>query len=175
METRRLISALAGVLATSSLAGCGGGEAASGAPEPTPEPASPTQTAFADQQGAWDLVLTGVEATPDQVALDFDGTGTPGWAVSWVDEAVVEGSGKVVDVDGDAILQISASGTTYPANTGDGYDGPQRISPDSGPVAEVYVVGTWEGYTQVFVGVEGDAVPFEVAGEPGHLAVDLTG
>ena len=113
---------------------------------------------FAESSGEWDLVLTDVRVGEhegfDRIVLEFTGTGVPGWSVGWVDRARLDGSGEAVDLDGDAVLDIYASGTTWPA---DGYyDGPSGSSPDGGEVDDVYVGGTFEGYTQVLAGIDGD-------------------
>ena len=109
----------------------------------------------------------------DRIVLEFTGTGTPGWTVNYVDQAVLDGSGDVVELGGDAFLDIYASGTTWPA---DGYySGPQQFEPDNGGVDDVYVGGTFEGYTQVLAGIEGDRVPFRVfaLADPSRLVVDV--
>jgi hypothetical protein len=110
----------------------------------------------------------------DRIVLEFGGTGTPGWVVNYVDDAVVEGNGAVVDLDGNAILDIYASGTTWPAPGY--YRGPSRFTPvNGGDVTDVYVAGTFEGYTQVLAGIEGDPVPFRVFAltAPSRLVIDV--
>ena len=155
--------------------------------EPTDEPtdsgpAFPEGTApqTAENSGEWDLVLADVRVGEhdgyDRIVLEFTGTGTPGWTVDYVDEAVLDGSGEVVELDGDAILDIYASGTTYPESGQDSYDGPRQFQPASGgDVVDVYVAGTFEGYTQVLAGLEGDRVPFRVfdLSDPSRLVVDV--
>jgi hypothetical protein len=144
-------------------------------------PAFPESTAMqtARNSGEWDLVLTDVRVAPqegfDRIVLEFTGTGIPGWAVHYVDEAVLDGSGRTVGMEGDAILQIGASGTTYPGPEGDYYSGPTRFEPGNGDVTDVYVGGTFEGDTQVFAGLGGDPVPFRVwtLTHPSRLVVDV--
>jgi hypothetical protein len=161
-------------------------EAPTTAPTTTPpedegdaDPAFPTDTStqFAESSGEWDLVLTDVRVGEhegfDRIVLEFTGTGVPGWSVGWVDRARLDGSGEAVDLDGDAVLDVYASGTTWPA---DGYyDGPQRLEPDGGEVDDVYVGGTFEGYTQVLAGVDGAPVPVRVfaLAAPPRLVVDV--
>ena len=146
----------------------------------TDAPAFPDDTAdqFAEPSGEWDLVFTDVGVDElegfDRIVLELTGTGVPGWSVGYVDEGVLEGSGRVVTLGGDAVLDIYASGTTWP---GSGYySGPRRVAPvHGGNVAEVYVAGTVEGYTQVLAGVEGERVPFRVfaLADPARLVVDI--
>jgi hypothetical protein len=67
----------------------------------------------------------------DRVVFDLDGTGSgkPGWRVEYVDEATDDGSGHTVQVDGEAILRVSLSGTANPMDSGvEGFPG-DRIAP----------------------------------------------
>ena len=132
----------------------------------------------AKNSGEWDLVLTDVRVAEherfDRIVLEFTGTGIPGWAANYVDEAVLDGSGEAVTLDGDAILDIYASGTTWPAAAY--YRGPRQFEPENGgDVSDVYVGGTFEGYTQVLAGIDGDPVPFRVFAltDPSRLVVDV--
>ena len=128
--------------------------------------------------GEWDLVLRDVRVAEhesfDRIVLEFTGTGIPGWAANYVDEAVLDGSGEAVTLGGDTILDIYASGTTWPA--ADYYSGPRQFEPDNGgDIRDVYVAGTFEGYTQVLAGIAGDRVPFRVfaLSDPSRLVVDI--
>ena len=145
-------------------------------------PAVPQGTAArtAESSGDWDLVLTDVRLGDhdgyDRIVLEFAGTGTPGWAVGYVDRAVLDGSGERVTLDGDAIMDVYASGTTYPGSDADHYGGPTRLEPDGGgAVDEVYVGGTFEGYTQVLAGITGGPAAFRVFAltDPSRLVVDV--
>lgn len=107
----------------------------------------------------------------DRIVLEFSGNGTPGWVVEYVDKAVLEGSGKVVRLDGDSTLNIQASNTTWPA---DGYyGGPKRLG--GGDLPDVYVGGTFEGYTQVVAGTDDDKTSFRVhtLTQPSRLVIDI--
>ena len=145
-------------------------------------PAFPDSTApqRAENSGEWDLVFTDVRVAEhesfDRIVLEFTGTGIPGWAVNYVDKAVLDGSGETVTLGGDAILDIYASGTTWPAS---GYYGGARHfePPNGGDIDDVYVGGTFEGYTQVLAGIDGAPVPFRVftLSDPPRLVVDVAG
>lgn len=157
-------------------------------PQPSPEPSSPspapdgppfpdsTEPQTAKPSGDWDLQLvdvrTGVHDGFDRVVLEMSGTATPGWGVAWADRAVAEGSGEVVPLAGDHVLTISASGTAMPA--AGSFEVPQRLGA-AGGIAEVHVDGWFEGYTQVFAGVDGDERPFRVftLTDPPRLVVDV--
>jgi hypothetical protein len=153
--------------------------AESPSPAPTPDgPSFPESTApqTAEPSGEWDLQLVDVRVGEhdgfDRVVLELSGTATPGWGVAWSDEAVAEGSGDVVPLEGDRVLTISASGTAMPEPGS--FEVPARLGP-AGAVAEVQVNGWFEGYTQVFAGVEGDERPFRVftLTDPPRLVVDI--
>lgn len=122
------------------------------------------------------LVLTDVRVGEhdgfSRIVLEFSGPGRPGWVANYVDEAVLDGSGTVVDVGDGAILDVYARGTTAPAPGY--YDGPRRISP-RGSDLEVFVAGTFEGDTQVLAGLDGDRAPFRVFAltSPTRLVVDV--
>ncbi len=153
---------------------------ASGTTDGGPAFGEDTSPQTAENSGEWDLVLTDVRVGEhegfDRVVLEFTGTGVPGWAVNYVDEARLDGSGEAVTLGGDSTLDIYASGTTYPENETDGYDGPRQFEPASGgDVDEVHVAGTFEGYTQVLAGIDGEPVPFRVFAltEPSRLVVDV--
>ena len=110
----------------------------------------------------------------DRIVVEFKGTGRPGWSLSYIEEARLEGSGRTVSLDGEAFLGIFASHTTWPDP--DYYDGPARLEPaDGGRLEEVFVAGTFEGYTQVIVGIDGDTSPYRVftLGEPSRLVIDV--
>lgn len=200
---RRGVAALLSTMAAIPLlAGCGtdrshGANSAPATVETTssPTPTSETSTtnnpttdapAFAEDterqsgkgSGAADLVLIDVRIAEaegfDRIVLEFSGTGTPGWVVNYVDDAVLDGSGEVVALGGTAILDIYVSGTTWPAP--DHYPGPSHLATrHGGAINDVYVGGTFEGYTQVLAGMHGDPVPFRVFAltDPSRLVVDI--
>lgn len=145
-------------------------------------PAFPESTArqTAEPSGKWGLVLTDVRVGDhvgfDRIVLEFAGNGTPGWVVNYVDEARLDGSGKAVTLGGEAVLDIYASGTTYPGPEGNYYSGHGQFEPwKGGDINDVHVGGTFEGYTQVLAGIEGDPVPFRVFAltDPSRLVVDV--
>lgn len=112
----------------------------------------------------------------DRVVFDLGGSGTPGWRVEYVDEALDDGSGKPVQVDGDAILQVVISGTAMPMDSGiEEYDG-ATIDPDDTASVEQVVYRFWfEGYTTSFIGVEDERKPFRVFSltDPTRVVVDI--
>ena len=108
-------------------------------------------------------IRTGGQDGFDRVVLDVAGTGVPGWDVRYVPTAVEQGRGEAIPVEGAAILQVTITGTRYPADTGvQEYDGSQPL-PGSGTevVTEVVWDSTFEGTSVAFVGTT-QQTPFRV-------------
>jgi len=109
----------------------------------------------------------------DRVVLEFEGGGAPGWQVGYVDSASTDGKGDPIELDGDAILQVSATHVMPNDMTGY-YDGPREIDADLTSIEEVFVDGSFEGYTTIYLGLD-EQVPFRVftLTEPSRLVVDV--
>ena len=90
----------------------------------------------------------------DRVVLEVGGDGLPGWDVRYVDQASSQGSGEIVEVAGDAILQVTLTGVGYPYDTGvDEFPAREPLSAaDTEAVTEVVFDATFEGTTVAFVG-----------------------
>lgn len=167
------------------------------APEPTPDDGtSPTPTASAEptdalggftapgtevtsQGDATGYVVTDVRVGEhegyDRVVYELTGgTGTPGYRVGYVDQAVEDPSGAVREVAGDAILGVWLVGTTYPVEGGP-QEAAQDVTPADGDVAQVVRPLTFEGMTQSFVGLDDGPRPFRVTvlADPVRVVVDV--
>lgn len=125
------------------------------------------------------LSVTGVRVAAhdgfDRVVYEFGGTGTPGWTVRYVDQAVQDGSGDVIDVPGQSILEVSLTGTGYPFDTGvDQYSGPNPLA-GSGGITEVTIATVFEGVTQSFIGLDSAKQPVTVSllTDPARVVVDI--
>lgn len=114
----------------------------------------------------------------DRVVFDLEGTGDgqPGWRVEYVDQAVDDGSGHPVEVDGDAILRVSLSGTANPMDSGvEGYSR-DRLDASVTEVVDEIVYRYWfEGYTTAFIGLDGGERPFRafLLEDPTRVVVDV--
>jgi hypothetical protein len=99
----------------------------------------------------------------DRVVFEVEGTGTPGWAVQYVDDPTSQGSGEPIDVEGDAVLQVTLTGIGLPDDTGaEEWSGANPLSvADTETVTEVAFDSTFEGQTVAFVGTTAE-VPFRV-------------
>lgn len=99
----------------------------------------------------------------DRLVIDLGGSGEPSWRAEYVDEARGQGSGLVVDVDGEAVIELNLQGVTYPGEDGaPPYAGPDVIvAPPGGAIREVVLDSIFEGTMQVVVGVSAET-PFRV-------------
>lgn len=193
MTRRRVAAVLlALLLAPSLVAACGDDEDTDAAPTSTSAPATAdgsagSSTPSTDGDGSSDAppfpantepdtgtassgalltvtdIRTGHHTGFDRVVFEVDGTGTPGWDVRYVDEAVEQGRGDVLPVAGNAILQVTITGVGYPTETGiEEFDGTVPL-PGHGTdvVTEVVWDSTFEGTSVAFVGTTEEA-PFRV-------------
>ncbi|MBA2696058.1 MAG: AMIN-like domain-containing (lipo)protein [Ornithinimicrobium sp.] len=153
---------------------------------PTEAPADEALPAFSaeavQQSGGDDAALLpttvrlGLHDGYDRVVFDLEGETMPGYRVGYVDQAVQDGSGRIIDVAGDAILQVVISGTRYPEEDESYQGGPGTYTLDSAEVVEqVRASGTFEGLTQAFIGIDDEGSPFRVftLSGPPRLVVDI--
>ncbi|PFG32708.1 AMIN-like domain-containing (lipo)protein [Sanguibacter antarcticus] len=113
----------------------------------------------------------------DRVVYEMGGTGTPGWTVQYVDEAIQDGSGTVIDLAGDGTLKVLISGSAYPMDSG------AEPFESSGPVTGAGTVtvteargwSVFEGLTDAFIGLESPGHPFRVylLESPVRVVVDV--
>jgi len=126
--------------------------------------------------GAIGGVRVGGHPGYDRVVWEFPGSGRPSLQVKYVDQPIEDGSGDVVDVRGDAFLEVFVSSVGIPpANA---------PRPGSAPAASLAgtviadalpVYGGFEAVGQTFVGVRGDKRPFRVTllRNPTRVVVDI--
>ncbi|SFK37598.1 AMIN-like domain-containing (lipo)protein [Geodermatophilus ruber] len=119
-------------------------------------------------------IRTGGHEGFDRVVFEVEGTGTPGWDVRYVDQAISQGSGEPVAVAGGTVLQVTLTGVGYPYDTGaDEWTGPDPLSgTDTDTVTEVAWDATFEGTSVAFVGTT-EEVPFRVYALEGPTRIVL--
>jgi hypothetical protein len=147
-------------------------------PRSTPQDAQPKRGKPSSEAG---LTVTdiriGHQPGFDRVVYDLGGTGSPGWIVQYADRAVQDGSGKVIDVAGNSILEVQITGSTYPFDSGvTPYAGPDPATdPGAAAIAGVYRSSVFEGTTQSFIGVNRDRPAFAVStlSTPTRLVIDI--
>ncbi|TNC18026.1 hypothetical protein FHE66_08495 [Georgenia sp. 311] len=110
----------------------------------------------------------------ERVVIDLEGVGVPGWQTEYVTEAIEDGRGERVDVAGDAILSVYVSGTRYP-HEGEAHYVSQGPVDGSDVIEEVHYLGTFEGLTQLFIGVDGGPADYRVLtlSNPARLVIDI--
>ncbi|WP_125777535.1 AMIN-like domain-containing (lipo)protein [Antribacter gilvus] len=123
-------------------------------------------------------VRTGRHEGYDRVVFELDGTGegVPGWRVEYVDQAVDDGSGNPVEVAGDSVLQVTISGTAMPTDSGvEEFSGDRLPGDDLVAVDEVVYRFWFEGYTNAFIGVDGEEKPFRafLLEDPVRVVIDV--
>ncbi|MGY1691138.1 AMIN-like domain-containing (lipo)protein [Geodermatophilus sp. SYSU D01105] len=151
-------------------------DASSDAPSFPADTEPDTQDASADARGTVSEIRTGRQDGFDRVVFEVGGTGSPGWDVRYVDEASSQGSGAPVELEGEAVLQVTLTGMGYPYDTGvEEWAGPDPL-PGSGTqvVTEVAWDATFEGTSVAFIGTTARA-PFRVYAleSPTRVVVDL--
>ena len=99
------------------------------------------------------LALRGMRAATHEgftrVVLEFSGEGTPGvWRAAWTDEAVEQGRGLPIQVDGEAVLDLVIDGTPMTATETPYPGGTHTRAGDLDVVSD----GTFEDNTHLVIG-----------------------
>ena len=99
------------------------------------------------------LALTGIRAATHEgftrVVLEFSGEGTPGlWRGAWTDEAVEQGRGMPIQVEGEAVLDLVIDGTPMTVTNTPYPSGTHTRAGDLDVVSD----GTFEDNTHVVIG-----------------------
>ena len=99
------------------------------------------------------LALTGIRSATHEgftrVVLEFSGEGTPGvWRGAWADEAVEQGRGLSIQVEGEAVLDLVIDGTPMTASENPYPSGTHTRAGDLDVVSD----GTFEDNTHVVIG-----------------------
>ena len=163
-----------------------------GGPTPAPSPSAdedadaampfPADTAVdVEQPSGGPLTVTAVRVARhdgyDRVVFELDGeaSGEPGWRVEYVDEPTQQGSGNPVEVDGEAALAVTITGTGYPFDTGvEEASGDPSLPSGLEVVEDVRLGGVFEGQYEAFIGTSSKA-PFRVfrLEDPARVVVDI--
>ena len=121
------------------------------------------------------LALTGIRAATHEgftrVVLEFSGEGTPGvWSAAWTDEAVEQGRGLPIQVDGEAVLDLVIDGTPMTATENPYPGGTHTRAGDLDVVSD----GTFEDNTHVVIGAPA-ARQFQIGflSDPVRMVIDV--
>jgi hypothetical protein len=125
------------------------------------------------------LTVTGarisVQEGFDRVVFETEGDGDAGWAVSYVDEAISDRSGRSVPVAGSAVLRLSLTGIGPDGDPADAAAFEDDLPGlDDGIILEVVNDGVFEGQHTFFVGLD-EQLPFRVlrVDEPTGVVLDV--
>lgn len=121
------------------------------------------------------LALTGIRAATHEgftrVVLEFSGEGTPGvWSAAWTDEAVEQGRGLPIQVEGQAVLDLVIDGTPMTASNTPYPSGTHTRAGDLDVVSD----GTFEDNTHVVIGAPA-ARQFQIGflSNPVRMVIDI--
>ena len=121
------------------------------------------------------LALTGIRAATHEgftrVVLEFAGKGTPGvWSAAWTDEAVEQGRGLPIQVEGQAALDLVIDGTPMTATENPYPSGTHTRAGDLDVVSD----GTFEDNTHVVIGAPA-ARQFQIGflSDPVRMVIDV--
>ena len=121
------------------------------------------------------LALTGIRAATHEgftrVVLEFAGKGTPGvWSAAWTDEAVEQGRGLPIQVEGQAALDLVIDGTPMTATEHPYPSGTHTRAGDLDVVSD----GTFEDNTHVVIGAPA-ARQFQIGflSDPVRMVIDV--
>lgn len=133
---------------------------------------------FGESLGLTDVAL-GVQEDADRVTATLEGDDNlVGWRVRYVDEARRQGSGTLVEVAGDAILEVIIVGVTptsfLPDDLQDDAFTDDRVGFDGNAIVEVVDDKVFEGQQVLFIGTTGRH-PFTVQRllEPQRVSIDI--
>ncbi len=126
-----------------------------------------------DPIGYGTAVRVGQHEGYDRVTFEFSGSGNPSYQVQYTDDPRSQGSGDPVDVEGDAVLQVTITSVEIPDESA-----PSITTPDTEGTVFAQVEGIWggfEGYGESFLGIDGGERPFkvQVLQDPMRLVVDV--
>ena len=138
------------------------------------DPSPKTQRPSAPSQLVVTAVRVGAHEGFDRVVVDLGGDGDPGWFVDYTSTPMQETTGQPLKVAGNAFLNINVDGTVYPFEMGKDSDVEVKMAGDTGNVIDVISAGTYEGRSQVVVGLR-SALPYsvQVLEDPKRVVVDI--
>lgn len=154
---------------------------ADGASDAAPFPADTDPDTGQAQPGEGPTVVRalriGTHEGFDRVVFEVTGSAVPGWDVGYADAPTQAGSGRPIDVPGEAFLRVSLTGITNPFEA-PGIDELDRGTTTSrtGVVAGVGYDSVYEGQALAYVGVA-TRTPFRVYAltNPARVVVEVTG
>lgn len=151
----------------------------SGTPENPEDTFTTSATRGGSAPGGGDLlpvaVRTGTHDDITRVVVEFTGETSPGWSAAYVQEAIEQGRGEPIDVEGEAILSVSIRGLLMPeseAQVRAMLSGP--ITPQDPKVADLHLDPAFEGQAVAHIGLD-QQYPYVVTtlADPQRVVIDI--
>lgn len=141
-----------------------------GTADPSPKTQRPSEPALLAVAG----VRIGNHQGFDRVVVDLEGDGDPGWFVDYTSTPMQGTIGRALAVSGNAFLNINIDGTIPPSQLGIDTAMPVERNGATGNIVDVVNGGTYEGRSQVVVGLRSEA-PYsvQVLEDPKRLVIDI--
>jgi len=110
----------------------------------------------------------------DRVVIDLVGSGDPGWFVDYTLTPMHSTTGRALPLSGSAFLNINIDGTVYPGELGIDDEVTVEMAGPTSNVVDVVNGGTYEGRSQIVVGLRSEA-PYsvEVLEDPKRMVIDI--
>lgn len=140
----------------------------------TADPSPKTQLPSAPSRLAVAGVRVGAHEGFDRVVVELAGAGDPGWFVDYTSTPMQETVGQPLQVAGNSFLNINVDGTVAPFELGKDNNVPVTMAGDTGNVIDAISAGTYEGRSQVVVGLRSE-LPYsvQVLKDPTRVVVDI--
>ena len=114
----------------------------------------------------------------DQAVFAFTGTSIPGWDVHYVDRAVQNGTGQILPIEGQSLIEVLIRETPGPFGTAEKYTGPSAVpGQDTTNINAVHYSAAGRGMTQAFISLNKPESAFTVSAlsNPTRIVVDVAG
>lgn len=135
--------------------------------QPTDGTQQQSDPAFPDPPKDSDITVESVEVEGSSVIFSGSGSGSPGYAVQYVDEAFDPSTGEPVSVDAPHVLQVIVTGVTADS-------APAVATGAGGPVKGIVTGSVTPPMATFFIGTD-QRVPFTVATDGQDLTVTFQG
>ncbi len=125
--------------------------------------------------GLTDVAL-GAHDDVDRARFTLEGDDAQvGWRAQYVDEAASPGSGKPIDLEGDAVLAVTLKGMALPPELDEELWDDGRATLDGDGIVEVVDGGAFEGRQTLFIGTTGlHSFEIERLDDPQRVVVDVS-
>ncbi|MBE6483775.1 MAG: hypothetical protein E7Z96_03205 [Actinomycetaceae bacterium] len=110
----------------------------------------------------------------DRLVVEYSaGDGDLQWYAQWVDEPISDGKGDRLEMDGNAFLQVSVSGVTYPEEADPPWLNPAAVA-DTTVIQAADVAYPFEGSHVIYIGTDRER-PYRITrlSDPDRIVIDV--